>query len=59
VKLEIYNILGNKIRDLVNEFKEIGSYNVVLDAGNLPSGIYFYKISVNNYTAIQKMSLLK
>jgi hypothetical protein len=59
VKLELYDVLGNKIRDLVNEFREMGAYNVVLNASNLPSGIYFYKISVNNYVAIQKMSLLK
>ena len=59
VKLEVYNILGNKIRELVNEFKAAGEYNAVFDASNLPSGIYICKINVNEFSAIQKMSLLK
>jgi hypothetical protein len=59
VKLEVYNILGNKIKDLVNELQGTGVYNVVFDASNLPSGIYIYKINVNNYSAFQKMSLVK
>ena len=59
VKLEVYNILGNKVKDLVNEVKGTGLYNVVFEAGNLSSGIYIYKINVNNYSAIQKMSFLK
>src|ERR1035437_2003647 len=59
VKLEVYNILGNKVRELVNEIKGTGIYNIIFDAANLPSGIYIYKININNYSAIQKMSLLK
>jgi Secretion system C-terminal sorting domain len=59
VKLEVYNILGNKVKELVNEVKGTGLYNVVFDTANLPSGIYIYKINVNNYSAFQKMSLLK
>jgi len=59
LKLEVYNILGNKIRELVNEVKGSGSYNVVFDGANLPSGIYIYKLNVNNYSAFQKMLLLK
>src|ERR1035437_7421652 len=59
VKLEVYNILGNKVREPVNEVKGTGIYNIIFDAANLPSGIYIYKININNYSAIQKMSLLK
>ena len=59
VSLEIYDILGNMIKVLVNEYRDIGSYDAVFSAGNLPSGIYFYKIRVNNFTSIQKMQLIK
>ena len=59
VRLEIYDILGNMIKVLVNEYRDIGSYDAVFDAASLPSGIYFYKIRVNNFTSIQKMQLIK
>ena len=59
VKLEIYDMLGKKVRDLVNDVQESGSYNIEFNSGNLPSGIYLCKISVNNFTAIQKMILLR
>ena len=59
MRLEIYDILGNMMKVLVNEYRDIGSYDAVFDAGNLPSGIYFYKIRVNNFTSIQKMQLIK
>jgi hypothetical protein len=59
VKLEVYDILGNKVSELVNEVEGAGIYSVVFDASNLTSGIYICKMIVNNYSAIQKMSLLK
>jgi hypothetical protein len=59
VKLEVYDILGNKVRELVNEVKGAGVYNAVFDATNLPSGIYICKINVNDFSATPKMSLLK
>ena len=59
VKLEIYDILGKKVRDLVNEVEQSGSYEIEFNSENLSSGIYLCKISVNNLTAIQKMILLK
>lgn len=59
VKLEVYDILGNKVRDLVNEVKDSGDYGVEFKSDNLSSGIYFCKISVNNFTSIQKMILMK
>jgi len=38
---------------------EIGSYSVNFDANNLPSGIYIYRIEVNDFSAQSKMVLLK
>jgi Secretion system C-terminal sorting domain len=59
VKLEVYDVLGFKVKELVNEVKGSGLYNVTFDATNRPSGIYIYKLNINGYSAVQKMSLLK
>ena len=64
VSLSIYNILGKKIKVLVNEQQDIGKHNICWQgdngAGNdMQSGIYFYKLTVNNYMAIFKMMLLR
>ncbi len=59
VVLEIYDILGSKIKTLVNEFKSPGNYNIDFDARELASGIYFYKLSVNDFQNVRKMLLLK
>jgi hypothetical protein len=59
VKLIIYNSLGVKVKQLVNEDKPIGTYTIEFDASNLPSGIYFYKLQIQNFTQTKKMILLK
>ncbi len=51
VTLEVFNILGEKIRTLVEGKQERGEKSVQFDAGDLPSGIYFYKISVADNSA--------
>ncbi len=59
VKLTLYNLLGQKIRTLVNEYKESGIYTINFDASNLNSGIYIYKIEVGSFTQTRKMTLIK
>lgn len=59
VQLKIFNILGQEIETLVNEEKPSGNYQVVFDANNLSSGIYFYKIQAGEFTSTKKMILLK
>jgi hypothetical protein len=59
VKLIIYNSLGEKVKQLVNEEKPIGTYTIEFDASNLPSGIYFYKLQTQNFTQTKKMILLR
>jgi hypothetical protein len=59
VKLIVYNLLGQEIKTLVNEFKESGTYTINFDAVGLNSGIYIYKIESNGYTQTRKMTLLK
>ena len=64
IKLEIYNILGQKIRTLVNQEKSTGNYSVSWDGKNdfgdsVNSGIYFIKFSSDNFSDTKKMTLLK
>ncbi len=59
VKIELYNTLGQKVRALLNEYKTTGSYTVDLKAGDLPSGIYLYKMEVGKFTKTMKMVLMK
>gem|GEM_PF-2242604 len=48
VTLIVYDILGKEVQKLVDEDKSPGSYSVNFNADNLPSGVYFYKISFLN-----------
>ena len=64
VKISVFNILGQNVRDLVNSHLEAGTHEVVWDGKSssgdqVASGIYFYKISANNFTDTKKMVLLK
>ncbi len=59
VNLVIYDVLGREITTLVNENKPAGNYSVEFNAGDLPSGIYFYNLKAGTYTEIKKMLLLK
>ncbi|MFA5870797.1 MAG: fibronectin type III domain-containing protein [Candidatus Paceibacterota bacterium] len=59
VVLKVFDILGNEIKTLVNEQKEIGSYTVEFDASSLASGLYIYQLRVNDYSSIKKMILMK
>ncbi len=64
VKIVVYNILGRKIRILINGVKPPGQYQAVWDGKNemgkqVSSGIYLYKIMTENYSKTRKMLLLK
>jgi WD40 repeat protein len=59
VDLRVFNALGSEVMELVNEFKNSGNHSINFDAENLSSGIYFYKLSVNNFSEIKKMILMK
>jgi len=59
VTLKIYDILGREVTTLVNEEKTKGRYEINFNASNLASGVYLYRIKVNDYVAIKKMILLK
>jgi hypothetical protein len=59
VQLKVYNILGVEVASLVNELKNSGNYSVDFNAANFSSGVYFYSLSVNNFTQTRKMILEK
>jgi len=59
VKISVFNMLGQKVTELVNENKNTGSYNVVWNAKDMPSGIYFYRLESGNFTDVKKMLLVK
>ncbi len=60
VTLKIYDVLGKNIETLINRFKKPGAYNINFNANELPSGIYFYKVQVENeYSETKKMILIR
>jgi hypothetical protein len=59
VKLKVFDITGKEVKTLVNDFKQAGSHNVTFDAGNLPSGVYYYELTAAQNTSVKRMVLLK
>jgi len=60
VTLKVFDIEGHEIGTLVqNEYKDAGRYHVVFNATNFPSGVYFYRLIINDLIETKKMLLLK
>jgi len=59
VQISIYNILGEKVADLVNEQKPAGYHQAEIDARSYASGIYYYVMKVNGFTDMKKMAIVK
>lgn len=64
VKVEIFNILGQRVKSLVSDYKAPGRYSVIWDGRNeagqeVSSGVYFYRLQESERTDIRKMLLLK
>ena len=59
VKLTVYNTLGQVVAVLVDGFQLQGSYNLKWDAHNQPSGLYFYRLEADGFSATKKMFLQK
>ena len=59
VQLSVYNILGEKVAELLNQEMAAGKHFIEFNAANLTSGIYFYEIKTNNFLDVKKMIMLK
>ena len=59
VKLTLYNLLGEKVRDIIDKDYKAGIHEISLDASRLSSGVYLYKIETQNYVNIKKMMVMK
>jgi hypothetical protein len=59
VKIILYNILGSEILELENGLRDAGTYTINLNADNIPSGVYLYRLETNSFTATKKLIILK
>ncbi len=59
VSLKLFNALGQKVKTLVSKFQNMGSYSMKLDASDLPSGIYFYRLKINRFSSVKKLVLIR
>ncbi len=59
VTLDIFNVLGQKVAELVNKNLAAGQYSYSFDASKLSSGVYLYRLQTDNYMSVKKMILSK
>jgi hypothetical protein len=59
VVITIFNSIGEDVLTLVNEEKAAGSYEVNFNASGFTSGIYYYKLQIDNFAQTKKMILMK
>ena len=59
VTLKLYNMLGEEVMTVVNQNQNTGKYSVTVDASNLTSGIYIYKLTAGAFVQSRKMILLR
>jgi hypothetical protein len=59
VTLKVYNLLGQEVTTLVDNYLSTGAYHTKLDASKLASGVYVYRLQTDTFTATKKMVLMK
>ena len=59
VKLEIFNVLGEKVSTLISKSMQAGKYEYTWNAGAFPSGVYFYRLSTKNFVQTKKLLFIK
>ena len=59
VEMTLYNLKGQRVETLVNRHFQAGSYAVIWNAENYPSGVYFYQIEADNYVETKKCVYVK
>lgn len=58
IKIKVFDVLGKEVATLVNEEKDAGNYSINFDASNLSSGVYIYKLIVNNKKEFSKKMIV-
>ena len=59
IRLEVFDSSRNKVKTVVDEIKEAGTYKIEFDAEGLPSGEYLYKLETTDFVETKKMVLLR
>ncbi len=59
VLIKVYDELGREVKTLLNEYQNVGQYEIEFDASSLASGVYFYKIVSSSYSETKKMILIR
>ena len=59
VKLTVFDILGQEVATLVNEYKSVGSHKIQWRANTMPSGVYYYRLEADGFSKTHKMVLMK
>ncbi len=59
VEISVFNVLGERVTEIVNEYKKSGKYTVLFDSKEIPSGVYFYTMRINGYIETRKMIMLE
>jgi len=59
VVLDVYNILGQRVGTLTDQYMEAGSHSVTWNADGISSGVYFYRLQADDFVSTRKMTLLK
>lgn len=59
VSLKIYDVLGREVKTFVNGRQNAGTHNVTFNAGNLSSGVYFYRLTAGSFSEVKKLLLVK
>jgi hypothetical protein len=59
VTLSVFNTIGQKVAEIVNEEKEAGVHNVSFDTSGFSSGVYFYRMQAGSFVETKKMVVLK
>lgn len=59
VSVKVYNVLGQVVSVLVDEYKPAGTYEITFDGSSIRSGVYFYTLETSSFRKTKKLVLLK
>ena len=59
VNISVYNVLGEKVANLLNTNVKAGNYELTFDASGIASGMYLYRMESGDFVSVKKMMILK